>query len=152
MTNPSISMPSQDSLQPFMQPYVCLTQRNMQLFTSFAASPEMVSLWLKNGQKMFSRAVQGAASGKTSHEPRKVIDEVQGNFLDVGQSRAFATLLQGLMQSHLQFLTDLAQTNMAALNLMPSRMMENLQQAALDGPPAVAALKEQPARAKRKAH
>ena len=138
MTNPSISMTTPDALQPYMQPYVRLTQRNMQLFTSFSASPEIVSLWLQNGQKMFSRAVQETASGKTSHEPLKMVEEVQGSFLDVGQSRAFASLLQGLMQSHLEFLTDLAQTNMSAMSQVPAKMMENMQQAAtktLSAPP-----------------
>ncbi len=152
MTSLSTSMPNADALQPFMQPYVRLTQRNMQLFASFSASPEMVSLWLKNGQKMFSQAVQGTASGKTPQEPRKMIEQVQGNMSDVGQSKAFANLLQGLMQSYLQFLTDLAQTNMAALSQMPTQMIEHLQQTALNGSSAAAVPEEPPARATRKAH
>jgi hypothetical protein len=148
-----IPMLNENSLQPFMQPYVRLTQRNMQLFTSFSASPEMVSLWLKNGQKIFTQSVQQAASGKTSHEPQKMVEQVQENMSDVGQSRAFSSLLQGLMQSHLEFLTDLAQTNMAALSQMPTKLMGNLQQAAPIEPPADATLEEQPtARARRKGH
>lgn len=154
MTNPMIPMLNENSLQPFMQPFVRLTQRNMQLFTSFSASPEIVSLWLKNGQKIFTQSVQQAASGKTPHEPQKMVGQVQENMSDVGQSKAFVSLLQGLMQSHLEFLTDLAQTNMAALSQMPTKMMGSLQQVALtEAPAAVATLEEQPAtRAKRKAH
>jgi hypothetical protein len=152
MTNTTLSLPNAEALQPFMQPYVGLTQRNMQLFTSFSASPEMASLWLKNGQKMFSQAVQGAASGKTSHGPAKIVEQVQDHMVNVGQSKAFASLLQGLMQSHLQFLTDLAQTNMAALGQMPAKVMEHLQQSAINGPAAASAPEDHPLRAKRKAH
>ena len=151
MTNPSIPLPDENSLQPLTQPYVRLTQRNMQLLTSFSASPEMVSLWMKNGQKMFSQAVQGAASGKASHDPKKMAEQIQDNLSDVSQSKAFASLLQGLMQSHMQFLTDLAQTNMAVLGQVPTKMMQNLQQAAVSGP-AAEALEEHPARARRKGH
>jgi hypothetical protein len=107
----------------------------------------------KRSKKIFTQSVQQAASGKTSHEPQKMVEQVQENMSDVGQSKAFASLLQGLMQSHLEFLTDLAQTNMAALSQMPTKMMGSLQQAALSEAPAVATLEEQPAtRAKRKAH
>jgi hypothetical protein len=56
MTNPTIPMLSPETLQPFMQPYIRLTQRNMQLFTTFSVSPEMVQLWLQNAQKMVSHA------------------------------------------------------------------------------------------------
>lgn len=153
MTNSIPPMFNESSLQPFMQPYVRLTQRNMQLFTSFSASPEMVSLWLKNGQKIFAQTVQETASGKASHEPRKMVEQVQENMSDVGQSKAFANLLQGLMQSHLQFLADLAQTNMAALSQMPTKLIGDMQQAVLSGPPTDVAQEEQPAtRTKRKAH
>lgn len=154
MTSSMTPMFNESSLQPFMQPYVRLTQRNMQLFTSFSASPEMVSLWLKNGQKIFTQTVQEAASGKTSREPQKMVEQVQENMSDVGQSKAFASLLQGLMQSHLQFLTDLAQTNMTALSQMPSKLIGDMQQAVLSGPPTDAAQEEQPAttRTRRKAH
>lgn len=153
MTNPMIPMLNESSLQPFMQPYMRLTQRNMQLFTSFSASPEMVNLWLKNGKKIFNQSAQQAAAGKTSHEPQKIVEWAQKNMSDVGQSKAFVSLLQGLMQSHLEFLTDMAQTSMAALSQMPTQLMGNLQQAALSEAPAVATLEEQPAtRAKRKAH
>lgn len=130
MTNPSIPMLSQEALQPFMQPYIRLTQRNMQLFTSFSASPEMVSLWLQNAQKMVSHAAKGTVTGKAADTPQKMVEQVQHNFSDVGQSKAFAGLVQGLMQSHMQFLMDLAQTSMAAMSQMPSKMMENLQQTA----------------------
>lgn len=152
MTNSSISMPGQEALQPLMQPYVSLTQRNMQLFTSFSASPEMVGLWLRNGQSMFSQAVQQAASGKTSPQPHQVIEQVQANMSDVGQSRAFASLVQGLMQSHLQFLTDLGQAHMTALSRMPTQVLQSLQQAGVGAAPAAEVLEEQPARARRKAH
>ncbi|WP_157264404.1 hypothetical protein [Azohydromonas aeria] len=101
---------------------------------------------------MFSQAVQETASGKGSRQPHEAIEQVQANMSEVGQSRAFAGLLQGLMQSHLQFLTDLAQAQMAALGRMPVQMMENLQQAAVNGAPAAAVLEEQPARSRRKAH
>lgn len=128
MTNPSIPTPSLEALQPFMQPYVRLAQRNMQLFTSFSASPEMVKLWLQNTQKMAAHAATSATSGKTATAPEQMVKQVQENISDVGQSRAFAGLIQGLMQSHMQFLVDLAQTSMAAMSQMPAKVLENVQQ------------------------
>lgn len=130
MTNPSQPMISPDTLQPFMQPYIRLTQRNMQLFTSFSASPEMVTLWLQNAQKMVTHAARSTTNGKSTEEPQKMVEQVQNNLSDVGQSKAFAGLVQGLMQSHMQFLMDLAQTNMSAMSQVPAKMMENMQQAA----------------------
>lgn len=66
MTNPFIPMINPEALQPFMQPYIRLTQRNMQLFTSFSASPEMVTLWLQNAQKLVTHTAKSTASGKTA--------------------------------------------------------------------------------------
>ncbi len=130
MKNLSFPMISPDTLHPFMQPYIRLTQRNMQLFTSFSASPEMVTLWLQNAQKMVIHAAKSTANGKSGEEPQKMVEQVQNSLSDVGQSKAFAGLVQGLMQSHMQFLMDLAQTNMSAMSEVPAKMMENMQQAA----------------------
>ena len=152
MTNPSIPMISPETMQPFMQPYIRLTQRNMQLFTSFSASPEMVSLWLKNAQKMVSHAAKSTASGKTPDVPKQMAEQVQSNLSDVSQSRAFAGLLQGLMQSHMQFMMDLAQTSVAALSQAPAKMLENLQQSAGSTLSEAVQQEEQPRRSRRKEH
>jgi hypothetical protein len=152
MTNQSIPMLSTDTLQPFMQPYIRLTQRNMQLFTSFSASPEMVTLWLQNAQKMVSQTARSATSGKTADAPQKVVEQVQSNLSDVGQSKAFAGLLQGLMQSYMQFMTDLTQTSMTALSQAPAKMLENLQQNAGSALSESAIHEEHPRRSRRKEH
>ena len=153
MTTQSIPMLSPETLQPFMQPYIRLTQRNMQLFTSFSASPEMVTLWLQNAQKMVSHAARSTASGKTDDAPQKMVEQVQSNLSDVGQSKAFAGLLQGLMQSYMQFMTDLAQTNMAALSQAPAKMLENMQQTTSSAlSQAVPHEEEHPRRSRRKEH
>lgn len=152
MTTSSTPMINQDELHSLMQPYIRLTQRNVQLFTSFSASPEMVALWLKNGQKMFSQTAQSAASGKTGSAPQEMIEQVQRNLSDLGRTKAFAALLQGLVQSQMQFLVDLAQTNMAALSQAPAQMMESMQQAASNRLSAPEAQEEQPRHKKRREH
>jgi hypothetical protein len=152
MTNPFNPMINSEALQPFMQPYIRLTQRNMQLFTSFSVSPEMVTLWLQNAQKMVTHAAKSTASGKTADEPQKMVEQVQSNLSDVGQSRAFAGLLQGVMQSHMQFMMDLAQTGVAAVNQAPAKMLESMQHTATSALSETALLEEQPRRSRRKAH
>lgn len=130
MTNHPLPTIDPKMLSLLMQPYVRLAQRNTQLFTSFSASPEMVSLWLTSSQKMFNQAMQGTAGAKNSEEPRKMAEQFQKNLSQMGQSDAFSGLVQGLMQSHMQFLMDLAQNSMALLGQTPARMMEQMQQVA----------------------
>jgi hypothetical protein len=152
MTNPSISSAGTEFFQPFLQPYVHLTQRNMQLLTKLSSSPEMVSMWMANGQRMFSQAVQETAAGKAEHEPRKATAQVHDNLMEMSKSKAFAGLIQGLMQSQMQFLADLAQTNMTAFSQAPIKMMGEMQKAASKSGSLTLDQAEPAAPAKRKAH
>jgi hypothetical protein len=113
-----------------MQPYARLTQRNTQLFMQFAASPEMVSLWLKNGQNVFNQINQSAGAGKAGDDPAKAAAQAQKHLSEIGNSEAFAGFLQGMMQSHMQLFVELAQTNMATLSQGPAKLLEQMQQAA----------------------
>jgi hypothetical protein len=135
MTNSSNTLPSEEAFAPYIQPYVRLTQRNTHLFMQFAASPEMVSLWLKNSQNIFNHAVQNATDSKTGHKSEKIAAQAHSNLSEVGKSKAFAGFMQELMVSQMQFLVDLAQTNMATLREGPAKLMEQLQQAAGDTMP-----------------
>jgi len=130
MADPVKLMMDPEVLQPFMQPYVRLAQRNVQLLTQFSASPEMISLWMVNAQKMFEQATRSAASGQTEGDSQKIVQQVQSNLSQVGQSKAFSELVQGLMQSHTQFLFDLAQTGMTAFGQEQGKLIEQMQQAA----------------------
>lgn len=130
MTKSSLPTIDPETLPAVMQPYVRLAQRNMQLCTNFSMSPEMVSLWLTNNQKMFSQALQSTATGKKGEQPQKMLEQLQKNMSETGQSEAFVGLVQGLMQSQMQFLVDLAQTSMAVLSQGPAKMVEQIQQAA----------------------
>ena len=152
MTNRSSTLASEEAFRPFMQPFVRLTQRNTQLFMQFAASPEMVSLWLKSGQHVFNQAVQSSVTGKTRVEPEKISSQAQSNLQEVGKSKAFTGFMQGLMQSQMKLFVDLAQTNMATLSQGPSKMMEQMQQAASNTMPLPLAQDKQPRVSKRKAH
>jgi hypothetical protein len=113
-----------------MQPYARLTQRNTQLFMQFAASPEMVSLWLKNGQQVFNQISQNGSAGKATEDPAKAVAQAHHHLSEIGKSEAFAGFLQGMMQSHMQLFAELAQTNMATLSQGPAKMLEQMQQAA----------------------
>ena len=130
MAEPMGSMMNQDMLQPFLQPYVRLAQRNMQLLTEFSVSPEMVSLWMTNAQKMFEQSARSAMSGQAGGDPQKMTEQLQSNVAQVGQSKAFAELVQKLMQSYSQFLFELAQTGMTAFGQEQAKLMGQMQQAA----------------------
>jgi hypothetical protein len=130
MTNSATTRAAEEVAHPFVQPYVRLMQRNAQLFMQFAGSPEMVSLWLKNGQGVFNQAFQSAVTGETEDKPGKIAAQAQNNLAELGNSQAFAGFLQGLMRSQMQFFIDVAQTQMATLTQSPVKLMEQMQQAA----------------------
>ena len=139
MTKSTLPAVNLEALSPFIQPYVRLAQRNMQLMTNFSASPEMVSIWMTSNQMLFEQAMQGKSHGKAGKAPQKVVEQIQKDVSQVSQSKAFSGLVQGLMQSHIEFLMDLAQTSMAALGQAPVQMMKQVQQATVSALPVRAA-------------
>lgn len=149
MTKPLNANFGEDNFAPYIQPYVRLTQRNTQLFMQFAASPEMVSLWMKNSQSVFKQAVHKAAGGKADHEDDNMAAQAHSNLSEVGKSKAFAGFMQGLMESQMQFFVDLAQANMATLQQGPAKMVEQLQHAASQTIPMPSA-EERPSRSSKR--
>jgi hypothetical protein len=77
---------------------------------------------------------------------------VHDNLMEMSKSKAFAGLIQGLMQSQMQFLADLAQTNMTAFSQAPIKMMGEMQKAASKSGSLTLDQAEPAAPAKRKAH
>jgi hypothetical protein len=152
MTNLSDILASEEAFHPFIQPYVRLAQRNTQLFMQLAASPEMVSPWIKNGHDVFNQAVHSGFSGKAWNEAGKIAAQAQSNLSEVGKFEAFAGFLQGLMRSQMQFFADLAQTRMAGLSQGPAKMMEQIQQVASSPMPLFPAQDNQPRVSKHKDH
>jgi hypothetical protein len=152
MTHQSDTLMSEEDFHPFIQPYVRLTQRNMQLFMQFAVSPEMVSVWIKNGHDVFNQAAHSGVSGKAGNESGKIAVQTQSTLSEFGKSEALAGFLQGLMQSQVQFFVDLAQTSMAALSQGPVKMMEQMQHAANSPMLLFPALDKHPRVSKHKDH
>jgi hypothetical protein len=118
----------------------------------FAGSPEMVSLWLKNGQGVFNQAFQGAVTGETEDKPGKIAAQAQRNLSELGNSRAFAEFLEGLMRSQMQFFIDVAQSHITTLSQSPIKMMEQMQQAASKTMPLHLAPGHRPRGSKHKDH
>ncbi len=110
----------QDNLQTLqaavVQPWVKLTQSNMELLARFAVSPEMVRETMANAQSMLEQGQKSAAN--------------------LAQSGAFAHLTQGFMRNYIEFATEVSQTSMAALVRGQTEMLRFAQDA---GTNAVAA-------------
>ena len=139
MTKSSLPAVNLEALSPFIQPYVRLAQRNMQLMTNFSASPEVVSVWLSSNQMLFEQAIQGKTHGKAGKAPQKVVEQIQKDVSQVSQSKAFSGLVQGLMQSHIEFFMDLAQSSVVAWGQAPVHMLKQVQQATVSTLPVRAA-------------
>lgn len=100
----------QDNLiQPAMQPFLKLAQANMELFSSFSMSPEVVSRSMADAQKLFQ--------------------QVQGSVMSLSQSDAFAQLMQGLTKNYTEFATELAHSGMALMSQGQAALMRQAQQA-----------------------
>jgi uncharacterized membrane-anchored protein YhcB (DUF1043 family) len=100
----------QDNLiQPAVQPFLKLAQANMELFTKFSMSPEVVSQAMADAQKLFQ--------------------QFQGSAMNLSQSDAFAQLMQGLMKNYTEFATDLAQSGMALMSQAQAALMRQAQDA-----------------------
>ena len=92
-----------DALQPFMK----LTQANMELLTRYAFSPEVTTETLRSLQAVFEQGPAG--------------------FARLGTPQALAALVQGLMQNYSQFLADVSQTGYGALFQAPLAFMQQVQ-------------------------
>ena len=100
----------QDNLmQAAMQPFIKLTQANMELLTKFSMSPEVISQSMAGAQNAFQ---QGRETATT-----------------LVQSNAFAHLLQGMLKNYTEFMMEAGQTGMAALTQGQAAMMRQAQEA-----------------------
>lgn len=122
---------------PLLQPFVRLTQSNLQAWSRFSASPEMVSLFMTNAQRLFWSAPADAAA-MTKGEVQKLAAQAHENVSRVAQSAAFAELLKGLTQNYMQFLFELGQAGMKTMGQEQVRLMHQLQEMPLAMAQAVA--------------
>jgi hypothetical protein len=100
----------QDKLiQAQTQPFVKLTQANIDLLTRFSTSPEVTAQASANVSQLFQQASESAM--KLMH------------------SGAFAHLMQGMLKNYTEFLTDVSQSSMAMFSESQAAMTRQVQQA-----------------------
>lgn len=104
----------QDMTQALVQPFMRLAQANLQLFTQFSSSPEMVTLFMNNAQKMLWPLPDNPMLPALSEgDAGKLAEQTQRNVVRMAQSDAFGDLLKGMMQNYLRFLIELNQGSMS---------------------------------------
>jgi hypothetical protein len=100
----------QDNLmQTAMQPFIKLTQANMELLTRFSMSPEVISQSMADAKSVFQ---QGRETATT-----------------LVQSNAFAQLLQGMLKNYTEFMMEAGQSTMVALTQGQAAMMRQSEEA-----------------------
>jgi hypothetical protein len=93
-----------------LQPWIRLAQSNMELFGRFASSPEVAAEAL--------RAMQGVA------------EQTWASAMALGQSRAVAELMQGLMRNYTEFVAELGQSAYAMIGQTQAALLQHAQEAA----------------------
>ena len=96
-------------MQTAMQPFIKLTQANMELLTKFSMSPEVISQSMAGAQNAFQ---QGRETATT-----------------LVQSNAFAQLLQGMLKNYTEFMMEAGQSTMAALTQGQAAMIRQAEEA-----------------------
>ena len=100
----------QDNLmQTAMQPFIKLTQANMELLTRFSMSPEVISQSMADAKGAFQ---QGRDTATT-----------------LVHSDAFAQLVQGMLKNYTEFMMEAGQSTMAALTQGQAAMMHQAEEA-----------------------
>jgi hypothetical protein len=92
-----------------VQPFIKLTQANVELLTRFSTSPEVISQSAEITQNLIQQTQQSAAS--------------------LMQSSAFSELWQGMLKNYTEFLTEWNQSALTALVQAPAAMMTRAQEA-----------------------
>lgn len=103
-------------MQVAVQPYIKLVQRNMELLQNYSMSPQALSQALASAQSMFTPG-QGAAANAT-------------------QSRAFAELVQAMIQNYTEFMAEVGQTGIELLAQGQAALMEQTRQMSEQAPGA----------------
>ncbi len=118
----------QDNLmQAAMQPFIKLTQANMELLARFSMSPEVVSQSIADAQNVLQ---QGRASATT-----------------LVQSNAFAQLMQGMLKNYTEFVMEAGQSTMAVLTQGQAALMRQAEEASSNVVDASEARSRRPRRA-----
>lgn len=97
-------------MQPVIQPFVKLTQSNIDLLTKFAQSPEVASQSVDNANNLFQQAQESATN--------------------LFNSRAFAQMMQGMLKNYTEFTAELIQSGMAMVTQNQAAILQQTQEAA----------------------
>jgi hypothetical protein len=96
------------AMQTQAQPFIKLTQANMDLLTRFSTSPEVTSQTTANATQLFQQATDST--------------------MKLMQSGAFAHLMQGMLKNYTEFLTEFSQGGMAMLSQGQEAMVRQVQE------------------------
>ncbi|WP_298231452.1 hypothetical protein [uncultured Azohydromonas sp.] len=102
---------STDLMQPFMAPFTKLAQSNLELFTKFSLSPEVVSQAMTQAQRIFMQQSPATLA------PMPVAPN------------AIADLMMGLMKNYMEFLMELGQGGATLMQQAPTTLAKATQQA-----------------------
>ena len=92
-----------------LQPWIKLTQSNMELFSKFALSPEVTSEAMRAMQSLAEQTWSSAAS--------------------LGKSHAVQELMQGLTRNYTEFATELSQSAYAMMAQAQGALLQQTQAA-----------------------
>lgn len=92
-----------------MQPFVKLAQSNMELWSKFAQSPEVMSEATRNMKSFFEQAQSSATS--------------------LARSQSFAALMQGMVKNYTDFVSDLSQSTYVMMSQSQTTFLNQAQEA-----------------------
>ena len=92
-----------------IQPFVKLAQANMELWSKFSLSPEVMSEATRN-IKTFMEQSQSSAAG-------------------LAQSQAFTALIQGMVNNYTDFVSELSQTMYSMMSQGQAALLQQTQEA-----------------------
>ena len=92
-----------------IQPFVKLAQSNMELWSRFAQSPEVMS--------------------EATRNMRSFMEQAQTSATSLARSQSFAALMQGMVKNYTDFLSELGQSTYAMLNQGQATLLQQAQDA-----------------------
>lgn len=95
-----------------VQPFVKLAQSNMELWSKFTQSPEVMSEATRSMQSVLEQAQKSAAS--------------------LAQSQVFTSLMQGMMKNYTDFVSELSQSMYSMMSQSQATFLQQAQGAAND--------------------
>jgi len=94
-------------MQAAMQPYVKLVRSNLELLTTFSASPEVLVQAAESAQSLLRQGQESAAG--------------------LVHSKAFAQLTQGMLKNYTEFLTEVGQVGVGMLSEGQAALLRQVQ-------------------------